>query len=108
MYGSHHVSLISAIATLHNTILKNGASEPGLESLPELAAIHSNEMFGLITSDHTSSFGGLINVKEELTNLDDAVMIQSLDFEHDATADLALQASRPILEELQIDLQLLD
>lgn len=65
-------------------------------------------MFGLITSDHTSSFGGLIDVKEELTDLDDAVMIQSLDFEQDATTDLTLQASHPILEELQIDLQLLD
>ena len=66
------------------------------------------ETFGLITSDHTSTFGGLIDVKEELTELDDAVAIHSLEFEHDTTADLALQANRPILEELNIDPRLLN
>ena len=53
-------------------------------------------------------FGGLIDIKEELTELDDAVTIHSLEFEHDTTADLAFQASRPILKELNIDLQLLN
>ncbi|KAF8423457.1 hypothetical protein L210DRAFT_3570273 [Boletus edulis BED1] len=106
-HGSHHISLIPAIASLHNEILKNNVSS-GLERLPELAVIPSGETFGLIFSDHTSTFGGLIDVKEELTELDDAVAIHSLEFEHDATADLALQASRPILEGLNINPQLLN
>ena len=109
-HGSHHVSLVSAIAALHNGILKNGVSF-GLTNLPELAVIHSGETFGLITSDHASTFGGLVDVKEEPTNLelnDTSIMIQSLEFKHDSTADLTLQASRPLLEELEIDLQLLN
>ncbi|KAF8124424.1 hypothetical protein EV363DRAFT_1540574 [Boletus edulis] len=106
-HGSHHINLVSAIASLHNEILKNSAPS-GLERLPELAVIPSGETFGLISSDHTSTFGGLIDAKEELTELDDAVAIHSLEFEHDAAADLALQASRPVLEGLNIGPQLLN
>ena len=48
-------------------------------------------------------------MKEELAE-DDAIMPHpdSLKFEHNSTADLALHASRPILEELRVDLCLLD
>ncbi|KAG6379441.1 hypothetical protein JVT61DRAFT_11916 [Boletus reticuloceps] len=109
-HGSHHISLVSAITSLHNGILKNNPSSGGLECLPELANIPSGETFGLITSDHTSTFGGLIDIKEELTELDDAaaIVLHSLEFEHDTTTDLALQASRPILEGLNIDPWLLN
>ncbi|KAF8546806.1 hypothetical protein OG21DRAFT_1479620 [Imleria badia] len=95
------------VALGHDFVLENGVSSD-LKSLPELAVVHSGETFGLITSDHMSTFGGLIDIEEELTEDDDAATIQSLEFEYDATADLALQASRPVLEELKIDLQLLD
>ena len=76
-HSSHHVSLVSAIVVLHNGILRNGVSF-GLTNLPELAVIHSGETFGLITSDHASMFGGLVDVKEEPTDLelnDTSIMI---------------------------------
>ena len=108
-YGSHHVSLVAAITALHNETLKSSTALSSLKGLPELAAIHLGEAFGLITSDHASTFGGLLDVKEELTE-DDAIMPHpdSLEFEHNSTADLALHASHPILEELRVDLRLLD
>ena len=103
-HGSHHVGLVAAIATLHNNIL-NVEVMSSIRSLPELSDIHSNEAFGLTRSDHASTFGGMIDVKEEL---DEVMMTESLGFEHDATADLAVQATRPVLEELHIDPSLLD
>lgn len=103
-HGSHHVGLIAAIATLHNNIL-NVEVMSSIRSLPELSDIHSNEAFGLTRSDHASTFGSMIDVKEEL---DEVMMTESLGFEHDATADLAVQATRPVLEELHIDPSLLD
>ena len=108
-YGSYHVSLVAAIMALHNETLKSSTALSSLKSLPKLAAIHSGKVFGLITSDHASTFGGLLHVKEELAE-DDAIMPHpdSLEFEHDSTADLALHTSRPILEELRVDLHLLD
>ena len=106
-HGSHHVGLVAAIATLHNNIL-NVEVVSSIGSLPELSDIHSNEVFGLTRSDHASTFGGMIDIKEELTELDTVMATESLGFEHDATADLAVQATRPILEELHIDLSLLD
>ena len=94
---------------LHNKTLKSSTALSSLKSLPELATIHLGEAFGLITSNHASMFGGLLNVKEELAE-DDAIMPhpKSLEFEHDSTADLALHASCPILKELRVDLHLLD
>ena len=65
----------------------------------------------MITFNHASIFGGLVDITEEPTNLklnDTSIIIQSLEFKHDSTADLVLQASCPLLEELEIDLQLLN
>ncbi|KAI9570013.1 hypothetical protein HD554DRAFT_2019437 [Boletus coccyginus] len=107
-YGSHYVSLISVIILLYNRILKNGHISSGLTSLLKLAIIYSGEIFRLITPKHASTFDRLVDVKEEPIEFDDTIMIQLLKFEHDTTADLALQASCPIFEELKIDLQLLN
>jgi hypothetical protein len=109
-HGSHHVGLVAAIATLHNEIL-NVKLVSNIKSLPELSDIHSNEAFGLTQSDHALTFGGMIDIKEELAEIeiDEVVPVtNSLSFDHDAAADLALQVTRPILEELHIDPSLLD
>ena len=114
--GSHHVGLIAAIATLHNQILgRTGRTcagpTPAVASLPELPSVHSNEAFGLTTSNHTTTFGGLLQIKEEVIELDnDGIVLgtRSLNFEQDASADAAIQTSRAAFEELHIDLSLLD
>ena len=94
-HGSHHVGLVTAIATLHNEI-RNVKLVSNIKSLPELSDIHSNEVFGLTQSDHASTFGGMIDIKEELAEIEieEAMPVtNSLSFDHDATADLALQAA---------------
>jgi hypothetical protein len=109
-HGSHHAGLVAAITTLHNEIL-NIKLVSNIKSLPELSDIHSNEAFGLTQSDHASTFGDMIDIKEELTEIeiDEAVPVtNSLSFDHDAAANLTLQVTRPILEELHIDPSLLD
>ena len=90
--------------TLHNNIL-DAEVVSSIRSLPKLSDIHSNKAFGLTWSDHASTFGGMINVKEEL---DEVMMTESLGFEHDAAADLVVQAIHPVLKELHIDPSLLD
>jgi len=68
-YGSHHIRLVSDIAGLWNSML---AKEKGkaigvkrLLPLPQLPIVDSGETFGLVESNYTTSFKGLIEVKEE-------------------------------------------
>jgi hypothetical protein len=68
-YGSHHIRLMSHIAGLWNSML---AKEKGkaigvkqLLPLPQLPIFDSGKTFGLVESNYTTSFKGLIKVKEE-------------------------------------------
>ena len=113
---SHHVGLIAAIAILHNQILgRTGRTcagpTPAVASLPELPSVHSNEAFCLTMSNHTTTFGGLLQIKEEVIKLDNdgiALATRSLNFEQDASANAAIQTSQAAFKELHIDLSLLD
>jgi hypothetical protein len=74
-HGSHHVHLVSAIARLWNALL---AKEKGkatgtkkLEELPELQDVRSGEEFGLVASSYTTSFKGLLEIKEEYKEEDE-------------------------------------
>jgi hypothetical protein len=67
-HGSHHTHLINHIAKLWNSLVskqqkKNRGSE--LTCLPELPDVNSGESFGLVSSAHATTFGGLFEVKEE-------------------------------------------
>jgi hypothetical protein len=74
-HGSHHVHLVSAAARLWNALL---AKEKGkatgknkLEELPELQDVRSGEEFGLVASSYTTSFKGLLEIKEEYREEDE-------------------------------------
>jgi hypothetical protein len=82
-YGTHHVRLVNHIARLWNALLAQeklkGTGEDKLEPLPGLQDVRSGEQFGLIASNYTSSFKGLLEIKEEckedefdLASLDDS------------------------------------
>jgi hypothetical protein len=68
-HGSHHIRLVSHIASLWNTLLEKekgkAVGAKRLLPLPQLPIIDSGETFGLVQSDYTTSFKGLIEVKEE-------------------------------------------
>ncbi|EDR02023.1 uncharacterized protein LACBIDRAFT_332792 [Laccaria bicolor S238N-H82] len=62
--GCHHLSLVDAIAQLFNSIHRK--SEGGaVITLPVLPRVDSGETFGLVSSNHTETFGGLLILKEE-------------------------------------------
>ena len=44
-------------------------SDP-IHKLPQLAKVASGEMFGLVASEYSSSFKGLLNIKEEISKED--------------------------------------
>lgn len=76
LFGSHHLRLQDSIAQLWNSILGQLPTHEvtGLDRLPVLQNVVSNETFGLIPSDHAASFGGLYLKDEpvdDLTLLDD-------------------------------------
>ncbi|KAF9239575.1 hypothetical protein BU15DRAFT_46587 [Melanogaster broomeanus] len=87
-HGSHHISLTNGIATIHNKLKK---LEPAskVETLPELPDIDSGEVFGLTKSDYSTTFNGLLAVKEELSDVEEEAA-RSLDFNNDNAVDVAL------------------
>jgi len=88
-YGTHHVRLVNHIAGLWNALLagEKGKGKAELEPLPGLCNVESGEQFGLVTSRYTSSFKGLLEIKEEykeedefgLSSLGDPDLVPTLD-----------------------------
>jgi hypothetical protein len=68
-HGSHHIHLVSSVAGLWNSVLakEKGKAAGGkqLRQLPQLPIIDSGENFGLVESNYSTTFKGLIEVKEE-------------------------------------------
>ena len=63
-HGSHHIHLTIAISTLWNSLLSSaGSSTLRSRPLPQISA--HEEHFGLVVSDHNSTFGGLLEIKDE-------------------------------------------
>lgn len=88
-YGSHHIRLISAIADAWNKLLgaesAKGVGGSELIRMPTLREVKSGEQFGLVTSNHTLSFQGLLEIKQE----DPDDLLEVLDDTAAATADAA-------------------
>lgn len=67
-FGSHHIRLVDAVASQWNTLVtKHQKTQPGvlLKALPQLSEIASGETFGAVSSEHTATFGGLLEIKPE-------------------------------------------
>jgi len=64
MNSCHHLNLVDAIAHLFNSISKK--PEDTMTTLPVLHRVNSGETFGLVSSDHTETFGGLLVMKDEV------------------------------------------
>ncbi|KAJ7110203.1 hypothetical protein C8R43DRAFT_904518, partial [Mycena crocata] len=101
-YGSHHTRLVNANATVFNSILETEAarrkSAVSAQSLkPTLIHIVSGETFGLVQSQHSDTFGGLLTIKPESLDED-----QLLNDALDDSTDPGI-----ILDDLNIDPSLL-
>lgn len=93
--GTHHVRLISHLAAQWNDLLgkdKRAAGAPRLVQLPGLQVVSSGEMFGLVSSEYTNTFKGLIEVKmeaededlldkQEVDTFDPAEMLRSMNID---------------------------
>ncbi|RDB21084.1 hypothetical protein Hypma_011838 [Hypsizygus marmoreus] len=69
MHGSHHTHLVNHVAVLFNRLLTREKNQT-LRPRPVLPTIASGEIFGLVPSSHTETFGGLVTIKEEPENQD--------------------------------------
>lgn len=109
-HGSHHLHLMCAIAQLHNQLhaLEPESQSQILPALPKLHAADSSEIFGLVNSEHASTFGSLL--KEEKTSPTDIFSDQPLaDSDEGDVAERALRISQEVLfNEWHIDPVLLD
>ena len=73
--GTHHIQLTDYNATLWNDLVthekaKDSAISDPIHELPWLAKVVSGEMFGLVASEYSSSFKGLLEIKEEISEED--------------------------------------
>ncbi|KZP11522.1 hypothetical protein FIBSPDRAFT_756586, partial [Athelia psychrophila] len=96
-HGSHHIRLISRIATLSNALLakENSPAKP----LPELRIVDSGETFGLVSSAYATSFKGLLSIKEEPKDESEDVLSNTPEYDTEDVNNL--------LRNLQIDPALL-
>lgn len=103
-HGSHHLQLCNHIAKLHNTLQQQNHYE-----LPELDDVDSGETFGLVVSDHITTFGGLLVKEEDIEDGQLDPFGPTTDPLTGEEIDLALQASRNVfVNEWQIDPALLE
>lgn len=70
-HGSHHIRIVSHNAGLRNQIITKLEQQEKLlpdhklKHAPQLQLINSGEVFGLVVSEYTNSFKGLIEIKDE-------------------------------------------
>lgn len=69
--GTHHVRLVDHNAALWNDLLarekgKGAAIDASASELPRLLKVASGETFGLVASKYSSSYKGLLEIKEEI------------------------------------------
>ena len=64
-FGSHHIQLCNHVSQIFNTLIEHESGPDHCIPLPFIIAADSHEVFGLVHSDHTESFGGLIAFKDE-------------------------------------------
>lgn len=78
-FGSHHMQLVNHVAALFNALQKKQPSRimSGLHPMNGLLLIDSGEAFGLVSSPHTASYGGLLEIKDETPEMD--LFLQELD-----------------------------
>ncbi|KAJ7161440.1 hypothetical protein C8R43DRAFT_947636 [Mycena crocata] len=101
-FGSHHTRLVNANATVFNSILETEAARRKsavlVQSLkPTLKHIVSGETFGLVQSQHSDTFNGLLTIKPESSD-EDHLLNDALDDSIDPGV---------ILDDLNIDPSLL-
>jgi hypothetical protein len=88
-HGSHHIRLINHNAKLFN-LLRDKKKANNLKPLPLLPSVPSQEKFGVVPSEHTESFGGLLEIKEEESDDGNLVrhLLDSTETDLDANAGL--------------------
>lgn len=74
-HGTHHIRLANHIAERWNQDLEKDKGSRsvgvGLKKLPTLPQVASDEKFGLVVSEYTNNFKGLLEIKEEAEPLPD-------------------------------------
>ena len=71
-FGSHHMRLANHVAALFNAVREKQPSrvKAGLHPMNSLLIIDSGEVFGLVSSPHTASYGGLLEISKDEPILD--------------------------------------
>jgi len=79
-FGSHHIRLVNHVTALFNGLQEKQPSRvrSDLHPMNGLLLVDSGETFGLVSSAHSASYGGLLEIKEEPT-LEMDPFLQELD-----------------------------
>ena len=74
--GSHHISLLGHLAISFNLLLDKEPQNVRATLSPLLVFqdVNTDEVFGLVQSEHTESFRGLLIIKEEVKEMEDQVL----------------------------------
>ncbi|KAH8997640.1 hypothetical protein EDB86DRAFT_2828745 [Lactarius hatsudake] len=106
-FGSHHTRLANYTAKFWNRVqLSKPGSSPDLLALPEMTAVSSNETFGLVNSECTTTFRGLFSEVKAAPKMEDPSLL-TLGLDEAPDLDLDLQVKhRQVVNEFGIDLSL--
>ncbi|KAF9523224.1 hypothetical protein CPB83DRAFT_871718 [Crepidotus variabilis] len=101
-HGLHHTRLVNHVAMRFNALRakENSHVQKVLEARPILKEVADDQTFGLVTSDHSRTFGGLWVIKEE--EVDEAELLAEIEERAEAQNDTSL------IQQLQIDENLLN
>lgn len=74
-FGSHHIDLVNNVAKTWNKLLAldRGKGKGEIAPQPVLQVIETTEKFGLVSSAHIASFGGLLTIKDD-AEIEDALL----------------------------------
>ena len=74
--GSHHISLLGHLAISFNLLLDKEPQNVRATLSPLLVFqdVNTDEVFGLVRSEHMESFRGLLIIKEEVKEMEDQVL----------------------------------
>lgn len=93
--GSHHIQLVHHCGVVWNQELLKYKGKKSLDQCPLLPAIETNKKFGVVQSNFTDTFGGLLKFEDEEDDIDLLGLLEQDTEDLAATTHIDIQVDDP-------------